>query len=126
MCLCHNLFLSTCLVLLSLGTITLTYFTISIIIRLATKTRTRDYNRAKFALNFSFVGLYSCKLLFRTQAGFGQYCNKNKNIYNIRPIIAFYSHQMHDFSAKMHQIQFRLGLRPRPHHLLTVNPTIKA
>jgi len=25
-----------------------------------TKTRTRDYNRAKFALNFSFVGLASC------------------------------------------------------------------
>jgi len=25
-----------------------------------------------------------------------------------------YSHQMPDFSFKMHQIQFRLGLRPRP------------
>ena len=80
--LCHNLFLST-LVLLSFGTITLTYFTISeseseckcltcnqkptrsqfsllycISIRIqATKTRTRDYNRSKFALNFWFVGL---------------------------------------------------------------------
>jgi len=25
-----------------------------------------------------------------------------------------YCHQMSDFKAKMHQIQFRLGLRPRP------------
>ena len=24
-------------------------------------------------------------------------------------------HQMSDFKAKMHQIRFRLGLRPRPH-----------
>ena len=52
---CHNMFLSTFFVLLNLVTITLTYFTITIIIRTGTKTRTTDYNREKIALNFSFV-----------------------------------------------------------------------
>jgi len=58
---CHNLFLSTFLVLLNPGTITFT-FTISII-RIQAYTAGnqsedfRDYNRAKFAFNFSFVGL---------------------------------------------------------------------
>jgi len=35
------------------------------------------YLQPKFVLNFSFVGLH-----FRTQAGFGHCCNKNKNITN--------------------------------------------
>jgi len=117
---CHNLFLSTFLVLRNPGTWNYFTFTISITgIRTvqATKTRTRDYNRAKFALNFSFIGL----VLKVVQ-------NQLKNIYNIRPnnvkflsIIVQYRPKSYAvtrcqiFSAKMHKIQFRLGLRPRTH-----------
>ena len=36
-------------------------------------------------------------------------------IFTILGLIAFCSHQMPDFSAKMHKIQFRLRLRPIPH-----------
>jgi len=44
---------------------------------------------AKYALNVFIVRLYSCKLFFRTQAGFGHYCNKNKNIYNFLSISCY-------------------------------------
>ena len=33
----------------------------------------------------------------------------------LRRIVKNCCHQMSDFKAKMHQIRFRLGLRPRPH-----------
>ena len=49
-----------------------------------TKTRTEDYNRAKYALNFSFVGLLLQVILLGT-SWFWTLCNKNKNVYNIRP-----------------------------------------
>ena len=74
-------------------TINLMHYTASIIIRRptglhATKTRTEDYNRAKFALKYSFVGILLQVILSGggAQAGFGHCCNKNKNIYNIRPV----------------------------------------
>ena len=33
---------------------------------------------------------------------------------SLRKIIKIYCHQVSDFKAKMYQIRFRLGLRPRP------------
>jgi len=44
--------------MLSPRTINLMHYTVSLILSVirATKTRTEDYNRAKFALKFSFVG----------------------------------------------------------------------
>ena len=74
--------------MLNPGTITLSisqFPLLSVGLR-ATKTRTEDYNRAKFALNLSFVGLLLQVILSDKKAGFGHCCNKNKNIYNIKSI----------------------------------------
>jgi len=46
--------------------------------------KTITVNRAKFAVNFSFVGLLLQVILSDTSC-FGHCCNKNRNIYNIRP-----------------------------------------